>query len=404
MTRQGVSKIGILDKHNKPIYFAFAVLCLFGIGVSAELTRIHVFTHTDPNFHSICAVSENVNCETVALSPFSVFAGLPVSVWGIMGYMIMGMIGAWGGLGPRRQPPWMHGGLLFFATFSFAISIALSIVSMTRIDSICLFCMTSYAISVALFVLAVITVQRSGTIIWRLPSSAIGSFFSNPALAGCLLLTIAAMVSMVEAAVKPYWESPGWKDLPQLNRGIDEQGHHWIGATNPTLTVVEFSDYECPHCRKAHKRIRILAAEYPSEVRLYHKHLPLDRKCYPLLKRDFHRFACHFAKAAECAGEQEKFWEMNDALFSIQNEIKSRDVDVELLAVRLGLDRPSFRECMSAKETEEKMKLQMKDALKKKLSSTPTFFIGSLKFTGQIPKSELARLLREAKKNTSAGP
>lgn len=49
------------------------------------------------------------------------------------------------------------------------------------------------------------------------------------------------------------------------------------------------------------------------EVRLYHKHLPLDRKCYPLLKRDFHRFACHFARAAECAGEQDKFWEMNDA-------------------------------------------------------------------------------------------
>ena len=63
------------------LVIAFVLLCLLGLGVSIELSRIHVFVHTDPSYHSVCAMSEGVNCETVAASPYSVFAGLPVAVW-----------------------------------------------------------------------------------------------------------------------------------------------------------------------------------------------------------------------------------------------------------------------------------------------------------------------------------
>jgi uncharacterized membrane protein len=62
--------------------FAFVLLSLLGVAVAIELTRIHVFVHIDPSYHSVCAMSEGLNCETVAVSPYSVFAGLPVSVLG----------------------------------------------------------------------------------------------------------------------------------------------------------------------------------------------------------------------------------------------------------------------------------------------------------------------------------
>ena len=76
--------------------------------------------------------------------------------------------------------------------------------------------------------------------------------------------------------VPSYWKTPGWSDLPTLASGNDERGHHWIGAADPRLTIVEFSDYECPHCRAAHKAIRVLAARHPEQIRLVHRHLPLD--------------------------------------------------------------------------------------------------------------------------------
>lgn len=60
------------------------------MSTSTNSDRIHVFVHTDPSYHSVCAMSDGVNCETVAVSPYSVFAGLPVSVWGIAGYVVLG--------------------------------------------------------------------------------------------------------------------------------------------------------------------------------------------------------------------------------------------------------------------------------------------------------------------------
>jgi uncharacterized membrane protein len=139
----------------------FALLCLLGVAVSVELSRIHVFVHTDPSYHTLCAVSEAVNCETVAASPWAVFAGLPVSLWGVLGYLVMGILALWGWSKRRLHPAWPWGLLLLLSSFSVAVSAILGFISFTRIDSLCLFCMTSYAISLALLFVAVLATRTS---------------------------------------------------------------------------------------------------------------------------------------------------------------------------------------------------------------------------------------------------
>jgi uncharacterized membrane protein/predicted DsbA family dithiol-disulfide isomerase len=383
---------------QKKIFVAMAVLCLLGVGVSTELTRIHFLTHTDPSFHSVCAVSDGLNCETVALSPYSVFAGLPISVWGIIGYTIMGLLAIWSATGVRNRPPWVHGGLVSLSAFSLAVSIALLSISLLRIDSVCLFCLASYCTNFVLFILCTISLLRSPTGIAAFFLQSIRSFFKSPVTVLCVLLTVGVVVAMVEILVTPYWECPGWRDLPSLNRGIDKEGHHWVGAENPLVSIVEFSDYECPHCRKAHKKVRMIAAEYPEAVRLYHRHLPLDKSCHPKMKREFHRYACHFAKAAECAGRQAGFWEMNDALFSIQDEIKSKDVDVEKLAVEIGLDRSVFKKCMVGNKVVSRIDDDLNSSMEKGLHGTPTFFIEDKEIPIQLIKARLVEALRVSKR------
>ncbi|MCP4606313.1 MAG: hypothetical protein GY847_38350, partial [Proteobacteria bacterium] len=112
-------------KKTKMLFVVVAALCLVGVGISIELTRIHIFTHTDPTYHSICAVSELVNCETVALSPYSVFAGLPVSVWGILGYLTIGLLATWSAFKPRLLPTWVYGALVSLSVGSLVVSIFL---------------------------------------------------------------------------------------------------------------------------------------------------------------------------------------------------------------------------------------------------------------------------------------
>ena len=389
--------ISVKCRDAKWTYFAAAALCLAGIGVSVELTRIHVLAHTDPEFHSICALSEGVNCETVALSPFSVFAGLPVSVWGIMGYSLMGLLAILCVIGPRLNQIRPCGTLMSFSAASLVVTAFLAFISWTRIDSMCLFCTMLYGINLLLFALNAVALHRSQEGAIGVILADLRAFISRPLFAGGALVCIAIMVAATEAAIEPYWKSPGWIDLPKLNRGNDELGRHWIGAEHPKVTIVEFSDYECPHCRKAHKKMRLMAAEYPEDVRLIHRHLPLDRTCHPKIKREFHEHACKFAVAAECAAMQDMFWEMNDALFSVQDKIKASDVDVELLAVQLGLDRSAFKECIVGDKVLEKVKMDVNATIGKSLRGTPTFLVGNKKYLGQIPILELARLIEENK-------
>ncbi len=95
-----------LDKQVRPIRawrIAFLIFCTVGALLSADLLRLHVKVHKDPNYHAFCAMSEKLNCETVAASSWAVFAGLPVALWGLVGYFFMGGLCIWG-LYKGRQP------------------------------------------------------------------------------------------------------------------------------------------------------------------------------------------------------------------------------------------------------------------------------------------------------------
>jgi uncharacterized membrane protein/predicted DsbA family dithiol-disulfide isomerase len=371
-------------------------LCVVGLVVAGELTRIHVFVHTDPDYHSVCAVSEGVNCETVASSPFSVFAGLPVSVWGLLGYLVMGVLAAWASGRRRPHPAWPWGILSTLAGFSVLVSIVLAWIAATRIDSLCLFCMGSYAISAALLGVSLVALRRSRSSLVRLVLLDAKALRARPGLAAAGLVLLLGIVAALMVSVPVYWKAPGWSELPRLETGTDAEGHHWIGAREPGLTIVEFSDYECPHCREAHKQVRALAARYPERVRLVHRHLPLDQACHPALRRPFHRHACRFAEAAECAGLQGRFWEMNDALFSVQEKVAPDAVEPVELAVRLGLDRSEFVRCLEAHATRERVRLDVQEAVARGLRGTPSFLVGEQLFLGRISEPQLEQLLQQA--------
>jgi protein-disulfide isomerase/uncharacterized membrane protein len=338
-------------------------------------------------------MSEGVNCETVAVSPYSVFAGLPVSVWGLTGYLVMGGLALWSLSKRRLHPTWPLGLLFVLSAFSVATSAVLAFISATRIDSFCLFCMGSYAINTGLFIVSLIAWRQTRAHAWDLGLDDVKALIARPVVFAFLAMAGVVTLGALLAFVPSYWRTPGWSDLPKLVSGDDESGHHWIGARNPKLTIVEFSDYECPHCRAAHKAMRVLAAKHPEQIRLVHRHLPLDMACHAGLGRPFHARACLFAEAAECAGVQGRFWEMNDALFSIQETVKTEDVDPVELAVRLGLNRSDFKRCLEGHATAERIAADVRESMSRKLTGTPSFLVGERLFMGRMPEAELEQLL-----------
>jgi 2-hydroxychromene-2-carboxylate isomerase len=283
---------------------------------------------------------------------------------------------------------------LLLSSFSVAVSAILAFISFSRIDSLCLFCMTSYAISLALLVVAVLATRSARGQSVGFLGLDVKAAIARPRLIIPLALAGLVTVVLLQILVPPYWRTPGWADLPSLASGSDEHGHNWMGAEKPALTIIEFSDYECPHCRAAHKHVRLMAGKLADRVRLVHRHLPLDMACHPGIGRPFHARACLFAEAAECAGLQGRFWEMNDALFSMQERVKAKDMDPVDLAVRLGLDRGRFKRCLEGHETLPRVQADLRESMERGLDGTPTFIVGEKVFLGRLSEPDLAGLLR----------
>lgn len=143
------------------------------------------------------------------------------------------------------------------------------------------------------------------------------------------------------------------------------------GPATAPVTIVEFSDFQCPFCSQAHELVNQVTAAYPKDVRFVFKNYPLP----------FHPNAMPAAKAAVAAGKQGKFFEMHDKLFEHQRDL-SDDFYVKT-AQELGLNVDKFKKDMAAPETQKFIQDEMAQAQTVDVRGTPTFFINGKKPQGR---------------------
>ena len=167
------------------------------------------------------------------------------------------------------------------------------------------------------------------------------------------------------------------------------------GAAQPLVTIVEFSDFECPFCGKLAANLAAMVLRYPEDVRLVFKQFPLP----------MHAHAEPAARATVAAGAQGKFWEMHDALFA--DRTKLGDEALVAHAKDLGLDMTRFAKDFAAPETLARVQAETNEGRVVEVQSTPTFFINGRKITGAKDADALALLIDEeiatAKKLMAAG-
>jgi protein-disulfide isomerase len=176
----------------------------------------------------------------------------------------------------------------------------------------------------------------------------------------------------------------------QVQNGVTPDGHYWIGSASPGVEIHEFTDYQCPHCRRAHMMARKLLSENPESVRIYHRHLPLDQACNPAIQRPFHKRACELSRVAACAGQQGRFWEMNDFLFQRSGEINNEQWSAEDIAARLELDLDKFRCCMGDSKATEIVDRDVAEGNNLGIKGTPAFVINGEIHYGRLPVEALA--------------
>jgi len=154
---------------------------------------------------------------------------------------------------------------------------------------------------------------------------------------------------------------------------IDTEGAPIRGALmGADVTIVEFSDFECPFCRQAHPQLGRVAREHSDRVAFAFKHYPLS----------MHEYARNAARAAIAAQKQGKFWEMHDLLFENQHSLAPSDL--EEYARQLGLDMERFRADMESEETEALIERNRSEGRELGVDGTPRIFVNGRPFSEPV--------------------
>jgi protein-disulfide isomerase len=163
---------------------------------------------------------------------------------------------------------------------------------------------------------------------------------------------------------------------PELDDGLSP----FKGASKAAVTIVEFSDFECPFCFQVQDTLKQIMERYAGDVRLVFRHLPLEG----------HRNSLPAARAAYCAGEQDRFWQFHDALFATRN--LSADLFYEL-ASNLGLGREKFAACLSAERSRTAVVKDIELAKRHRIDSTPSFLINGKVVKGALTFADFQNLI-----------
>jgi protein-disulfide isomerase len=318
------------------------VLSALGIAISVYLVLVHAGVTG-----GACKISETMDCGKVAASDWSTALGVPLAAWGVLAYAAVGVLA----LVARREsraPGFGAGLLLLIAGAMTLAAVGLAYVSEVIIGSLCVFCAASWLTSIAILVVSLRLARRAGGASAAVRADVSG-LSARPARAAGAVLAVLALAGGLVAA---------YRARPAVTAA---------GLDGP-VTVLEFSDYLCPHCARMHVEEKAVKAANP-QLRVERRHFPLDQACNPLVKRAFHDGSCELAKAGLCAEDQGKFDAFDDALFANQ----AAKLPLDQVAAQAGVDVDALRTCMDSPATADRLRADIQQGMTLGIRGTPSY-------------------------------
>ena len=365
-----------------------------GLGLAGYLTLLHYQAGATGEIESaLCGAGATVNCNLVLGSAYATLFGWPIALYAAATYAALLA-------GTFLATLWPT---LLLCGWAFVFSVYLAALSFFGIGAVCPLCTALYVVNLGLAGCAALLGRATGSVSGAgLGFAALGF---GVALAGIGLTQArdAAFVTppqdflapaaedMDAGFVRYYYEQP-----TVVLRGEER---HVKGPADAALTLHEFVDFRCPQCAVASETLHKFQRANPDDVRLVFRHYPLDRGCNSGMQNQVHPGACAAAVAAECAGEQGKFWEYADLLFADQTRFARADFEAHAEAVRLDLD--GFRACLEETRIRELVRADIAEAERIEIRATPTLVANGRLIQGVPPAGKLATLVTLVKTQTN---
>lgn len=332
--------------------------------------------------HMACSVDDYWDCLGVNSLPESELFGIPVTLYGLGFYLGLAIAS----LGGRERTPRFDQINGLFGIVALGFSGWLGYAAFAAGKG-CIVCITIYACAVLLLWAAFKGLAASGRSLFE----GVDRIFGSSSL--WLITACFALVTLIGASA---WRSKkAENDVPDVVDGaeIDIQAlaklyarpqgtvrldgsEPRLGKRDATIKVVEFADYGCPHCAQASPELKRIVSENP-EVQLLFRVFPLSGACNPAIEGDGGVERCKAAMAAECAGNQGRYYELSSLLF--KNLGYHADENLAFMAKEVeGLDFERWVECMSDPSTIEGVMADARAGIDAEVHGTPTLFVQGL--------------------------
>lgn len=165
---------------------------------------------------------------------------------------------------------------------------------------------------------------------------------------------------------------------------IATQGHPARGAANAVVTIVEFSDFECPYCGGIYPTLRTVEEYYKDTVRVVYRQFPLN---------NIHPRAQKAAEASLCANDQGKFWQLHDAMFTDQQRLTVEDLKSK--AAALAMNAETFATCLDSGKHAAAIRDSIVEGSKAGVDGTPALFINGRFLAGNQPYGEIEKVIED---------
>lgn len=385
-------------RSRKVLTLVLLGLCLVGLADSAYLTWDHGSHKADPvgfegglcGADGGCAVSRSSPLSEVPLpgTPLD----LPISLLALGFYAVFAVL-VWldhrqrpGPLAERGSSPTLRI-MLALAASSLAYSLILLGYSLSA--SLCKFCVVLYFVNAALLLLLLGEVHP---LLWR---QALGAIRSRVSLIAAIV-----MVSTTTAGYLVYSglvSDARHETEARMRSGasqVADVGRPMKGPADAKVQIVEYADFECPHCKIAFNTLEALAKDRP-DVSVQFKHFPLDQACNPLIDRPFHQRACELAALTECAHRQGAFWEAAALMFDADQTSRDELIARIAKAASTQVDTTELARCATSPEALAAIRGDIDKGIALKIRGTPTVFLNGVQIGGAVPRPELDRLIDE---------
>ena len=399
------------------------VSSLVGVVLSGILIEHHVSPATDSEFlRSICGTGSEAGCDAVNTSKASKFLGVPIALWGFIYYATASLLSIfyW-----RLKDISFMQVIFWMSVVALLIDISLFVYSLMIIEVVCNLCLITYLVTLSILLSSAAILKKNKKTLFDLNIhfaglkeksnvliSVVFGFIFIVFLGAFIFLYARSSASALTSGSNPNailneaWKAfkRQYENSPEKKFSIDRSASR--GAADPILTIVEFADFLCPHCKYMSKELKQIAEKYPNSVKIIFKHYPLDQECNKNITRRFHEGACKLAYISQCALKQgaSAFWQMHDVIFQFQEKIRVAgslaEREISFIANSAGLRVQAIRSCIADPQIKTQVVQDIEEGDRAGITGTPAIYINGRKVASSNMDFFIKKLLAYQIKKT----